>query len=295
MIVTILQTDIEWGRPLDNIRQAEQLLAQAPESDLYVLPEMWATGFATDPHGIAEPEATAPSLDWMRRTARARHCALCGSLAIEIPSPGSSGIPGTSGSSVSPGSSVPSGISGTPGIPGSSAGSPSAPTYHNRHYFIDGRTPSEAHYDKHHLFSYGHEDRYYTPGQHHTIARYMGFRLLLLTCYDLRFPLWSRYADDLQFDAIICVANWPDSRQNAFQILTRARAIENQAYLIACNRVGTDPYSHYRGASCILSPIGRTLAACPPNQPSTCTATLSLPDLQHKRQKFRVLSERDRR
>lgn len=265
MKVTILQTDIEWGRPLDNIRQAEQLMAQAPESDLYVLPEMWATGFATDPHGIAEPEATAPSLEWMRRTAKARHCAICGSLAIEI-SPSR-----TSGPSAA-----------------------SAPTYHNRHYFIDGRAETEAHYDKHHLFSYGHEDRYYTPGQTHTVARYMDFRLLLVTCYDLRFPVWSRYADDLQFDAIVCVANWPDSRQNAFQILTRARAIENQAYLIAANRVGTGPYSHYRGASCIVSPIGRTLAACQPNIPSTCTATLSLSDLQHKRQKFKVLDERDR-
>lgn len=270
MKVTILQTDIEWGSPLDNIRQAEQLLAQAPESDLYVLPEMWATGFATDPHGIAEPESTAPSLGWMRHTARQHHCALCGSLAIQIPDAETSGT----SASTAPGTS--------------------APIYHNRHYFIDGRDGTECHYDKHHLFSYGHEDRYYTPGSQHTVVRYMDFRLLLLTCYDLRFPFWSRYADDLQYDAIICVANWPDSRQNAFQILTRARAIENQAYLIACNRVGSDPYSHYRGASCILSPIGRTLAACHPNVPATCTATLDKAVLDHKRQKFRVLEERDR-
>ena len=252
MKVTILQTDIAWGDPLENIRRAEALMASQPASDLYVLPEMWATGFATDPHGIAEDEATSVSLHWMRETARSRQCALCGSLAISVDG-----------------------------------------SFRNRHYIVDGRSPQEAYYDKHHLFSYGGEDRFYTPGSQHTVVNYMGFRLLLVTCYDLRFPLWSRYADALQFDAIICVANWPESRQNAFQILTRARAIENQAYLIACNRVGNDDYSHYRGCSCILSPIGKTLAACRPNLPDTATFTLDLDLLHQKRQKFRVLDERD--
>ena len=134
----------------------------------------------------------------------------------------------------------------------------------------------------------------YKPGDSHTIVDYMGFRFLLLTCYDLRFPVWSRYADNLQFDAIICVANWPESRQNAFQILTRARAIENQAYLIVCNRVGDDQYCHYRGQSAVVSPIGKTLAACPSNRPATATFILDMERLQHIRQKFQVLQERDR-
>lgn len=252
MIVTILQTDIEWGSPLENIRRAEALMASAPASDLYVLPEMWSTGFATEPQGIAEHEETSVSLAWMRRVARERQCAICGSLAI---------------------------ITGD--------------TYRNRHYFIDGRSDSEAFYDKHHLFSYGGEDRYYTAGQSHTVVSYMGFRLLLVTCYDLRFPLWSRYADRLQFDAIVCVANWPESRQNAWHILTRARAIENQAYLIGCNRVGDDAYSHYRGCSAVVSPIGKTLCSCRPNIPDTATFTLDLEQLRQKRAKFRVLAERD--
>ena len=252
MKVTILQTDIEWGSPLENIRRAEALMASAPASDLYVLPEMWSTGFATEPQGIAEPEASSVSLAWMRRMAHERQCAICGSLAIS-----------TDG------------------------------TYRNRHYFIDGRSGSESFYDKHHLFSYGGEDRYYTAGQKHTIVSFMGFRLLLVTCYDLRFPMWSRYADSLQFDAIVCVANWPESRQNAWQILTRARAIENQAYLIGCNRVGDDAYGHYRGCSAVISPIGKTLCRCRPNVPDTATFTLDLEQLRQKRAKFRVLAERD--
>ena len=109
----------------------------------------------------------------------------------------------------------------------------------------------------------------------------------------MRFPVWSRYGDGLQYDVIICAANWPESRQNAWQILTRARAIENQAYLIACNRVGNDPYSHYRGQSAVISPIGKTLAYCKSNQPSVVSFSLELEPLNHQRSKFRVLEDRD--
>jgi len=253
MKVTIIQLDIAWGNPAENIKRIEGLMTQQSESDLYVLPEMWSTGFATEPTDIAEDEVSSISLAWMKSTALEKHCAICGSLAIKT-------------------------VNGI---------------YKNRHYFINGRTGEVLYYDKHHLFRYGGEDRYYESGEEHTIVEYMGFRLLLLTCYDLRFPVWSRYANQLQYDAIIVVANWPESRQNAWHILTRSRAIENHAYLIACNRVGNDTYSHYRGMSAIISPIGLTLAACPANEPSTVSFLLDLESLRQKRAKFRVLEDRD--
>lgn len=254
MKVTILQMDIQWGQPQENIRQAEHLLTACPESDLYVLPEMWSTGFATEPQGIAEDEQESISLAWMKQTAQQRNCAICGSLAIRT----DDGI------------------------------------YRNRQYFVDGRNGRLKYYDKHHLFTYGGEKQFYQAGETHTVVEYEGFRILLLTCYDLRFPVWSRYADNLQYDLIICVANWPETRQNAFHILTRARAIENMAYLVAVNRVGDDDYSHYRGCSCILSPIGKTLAQCQPNIPHSVSFSLNLEPLRHKRAKFKVLEDRDR-
>ena len=254
MKVTIIQLNIEWGSPRKNIERAERLMLQAPDSDLYVLPEMWSTGFATEPQDIAENEEDSDSLQWMRSTAQRLNCAISGSLAIRL----ADGI-----------------------------------TYVNRHYFIDGRSGIEKHYDKHHLFRYGGEDQYYQSGEGHTIVEYCGFRILLLTCYDLRFPVWSRYADSLQYDAIIAVANWPESRQNAWQILTRARAMENQAFLIGCNRVGDDHYSHYRGQSSIINPIGKTLVCCRPNMEETATFELDLNVINHQRTKFRVLEDRD--
>lgn len=253
MKVTLLQTDIKWANPQTNILQAERMILKNPDSDLYILPEMWSTGFATDPQGIAEDEETSISLKWMKECSKNCKCAICGSLAVKT----SDGF------------------------------------YRNRQYFINGRNGDLQYYDKHHLFTYGGEHIYYKAGNKHTIVNYEGFKILLVTCYDLRFPVWSRYSSQLDYDLIICVANWPESRQNAFQILTRARAIENMAYLIAINRVGDDEYSHYCGCSCVISPIGKTLAACRPNEVSALSYELNLESLKNKRSKFKVLDDRD--
>ena len=253
MKVTLLQTDIAWGDAAENIRRAEELIRDAEESDLYVLPEMWSTGFATQPEGIAHEEAHNEALEWMRKKATEKHCAICGSLAVHL----------------------------------------SDGTYRNRHYFIDGRNYREAFYDKHHLFTHGGEDKYYTAGQQHIIVDYEGFRILLLTCYDLRFPCWSRYSDDCEYDMIVIVANWPQSRQSAWQILSRARAIENQAYLVGVNRVGDDEYSHYAGASCVIDPIGKCIGYCYRDRVEALTVEVSMAELMRRRAKFRVLDDRD--
>ena len=255
MKVTLLQTDIRWAQPEENIRCAEQLLSDAEESDLYVLPEMWSTGFATKPHGIAADEDTNSALLWMKETAVRRQCAIAGSLAVRL----------------------------------------SDGSFRNRHYFVDGRSGNVYYYDKHHLFTYGHEDEYYTAGQEHTVVTYGDFRFLLLTCYDLRFPCWSRYADTLEYDTIILVANWPESRQSAWQLLTRSRAIENQCYLVGCNRVGDDQHSHYAGCSVAVDAYGKALGQCHKNRAESLTVNLDLAELQRRRSKFRVLEDRDLR
>ena len=253
MKVVMLQTDISWAKPEENIRHAQQLMDEAPDGDLYVLPEMWSTGFATQPEGIASNEADNKALEWMRQTAQDRKCAISGSLAVKV----------------------------------------ADGTFRNRHYFVDGRAGETYYYDKHHLFTYGGENRFYTPGHQHTIVNYMGFRLLLQTCYDLRFPCWSRYSDNLEYDAIICVANWPSSRQSAWQLLVRSRAIENQCYMIGVNRVGDDQCCHYIGASAVIDVTGRTVAQCRRGIPQALMCEIQMEELQRRREKFRVLDDRD--
>lgn len=252
MNVVLLQMDIVWASPTSNILRAEQMMDSVPGADLYVLPEMWATGFVTQPEGIAEQEDTALSLSWMRQIAVSRQCALCGSLAVKT----------------------------------------SDGTYRNRHYFV---TPEGVvFYDKHHLFAHGHENEHFVAGNRQVVVSWQGFRLLLLTCYDLRFPVWSRWGRSGEYDAILLVANWPSSRQIAWDVLVRARAIENQSYIVAVNRVGSDAADiSYQGGSMVVDPAGRTLAEAKENAEQAVTAVLDMEKLLKMRSHFRVLADRD--
>lgn len=120
-----------------------------------------------------------------------------------------------------------------------------------------------GYYDKRHLFAYAGEDKHYTPGNRRLIAQVKGWRILLLVCYDLRFPVWSRQqlkSGLPEYDAIIYVANWPERRSAAWRALLQARAIENQCYVIGVNRVGNDGNNIYHsGYSSFIDPYGEIL------------------------------------
>ncbi len=252
MKVTLLQTDVSWKSPRQNIANAESLMAGQPDADVYVLPEMWSTGFLMRPDGFVGSEDTDEALAWMRSVAVCRSCAVCGSLSVRV----------------------------------------GDGSFRNRHYFIDGRSHAVHFYDKCHLFSHGGEDVCYTAGTEHTVVDYCGMRLLLLTCYDLRFPCWSRYTAALQYDTILIVANWPRARQQAWQVLAQARAIENQCYVVAVNRVGEGGGSHYVGGSCVVSPQGELLLQCDEKQ-QLATAEIFPEEVKKYREGFNVLANRD--
>jgi predicted amidohydrolase len=161
----------------------------------------------------------------------------------------------------------------------------------NRHYFV---TPDAlTFYDKHHLFTYGHEDRFFTAGRQSVVVEWLGRRFLLLTCYDLRFPLWARYGRVGEYDAIIVVANWPDTRQQAFRVLCRARAIENQCYLLGVNRVGTDPMCRYVGESLVSDSKGDALIQCEAAREMAASTELDFEKQDYVRRKYHVLDDRD--
>jgi predicted amidohydrolase len=116
-------------------------------------------------------------------------------------------------------------------------------------------------YDKRHLFRMGGEHRHYSAGTHALIIEWRGLRLCPLVCYDLRFPVWSRRRPELDYDLVIYSANWPAPRRTAWSALLRARAIENQAYCVGVNRVGTDGAGNlYAGDSVALDFLGQPLA-----------------------------------
>lgn len=126
--------------------------------------------------------------------------------------------------------------------------------YYNRLVFVfpDGEIKT---YDKRHLFSLAGEDKFYTAGKEKLIIEYKGFKICPLVCYDLRFPVFSRNVEN--YDVLLYVANWPKIRTNAWDILLKARAVENMCYTIGVNRIGIDDNNHeYIGHSQAVDFLG---------------------------------------
>lgn len=135
--------------------------------------------------------------------------------------------------------------------------------YLNRLYWVqpDGVVHT---YDKRHLFRMAGEHEHYTAGEVPLLIEWRGWRICPLVCYDLRFPVWSRRRAALDYDLLLYVANWPKVRRYPWQVLLKARAIENLSYCVGVNRVGVDGFGHeYSGDSAVLDFKGQPLLEAP--------------------------------
>lgn len=249
MKIALVQMNLAWCDADKNLNQAENMIKTNSGADVYVLPEMFTTGFCMEPQRVAEP-MDGPTLAWMRRVAAEANAAIVGSVATIAPEGG----------------------------------------YKNRMYFVEpeGRV---TYYDKRHLFSYSGEDKHYEAGSERVIVEYRGVRFFLQVCYDLRFPVFGRNCDD--YDVAIYVANWPDKRRMAWDILLRARAIENQAVVIGVNRVGTDPMCNYDGGTAAIDFFGYVAVTCDDNAEQVVSYEVKMDELRHYREKFPSLADSD--
>lgn len=248
MRITLMQMDTVWADPAANTSLIERLIGDNPGSDLYVLPEMFSTGFITCPGTDAEPWPS-PSFGKMLEWAERWNCAIAGSIAADV-----------NGRRL------------------------------NRFCFVKPGGQYSI-YDKRHLFTYGGEHERFSAGKERVTVEWRGVRFLPLVCYDLRFPVWARNRGD--YDAIICVANWPGVRAYAWDTLLRARAIENQAFVIGVNRAGEDRTGLYRGGSALIDPLGKPLAVCRDFAQDTVSAELDMDMLTELRGSFPVLGDAD--
>ena len=153
-----------------------------------------------------------------------------------------------------------------------------------------------GYYDKRHLFAFGAEDQYYSPGNKRLVASVKGWKINLLICYDLRFPVWARQQakeSGPEYDLLIYVANWPEKRSHAWKTLLCARAIENQCYVVGVNRVGSDANSiYYSGNSLVIDPLGQVLYHMA-DEEDVNTLTLSKDKLDEVREKFPFWKDAD--
>lgn len=162
--------------------------------------------------------------------------------------------------------------------------------FFNRLLFVDPGQPEVLIYDKRHLFTLAGEQHHYRPGKELLLLEYKGFRLCPLICYDLRFPVWSRNVSG--YDLLLYVANWPVPRIQAWDLLLRARAIENMAYCVGVNRIGSDEGGHeYSGHSVLIDPLGNVVQQLEGEEIKAFT--LKKNTLSDLRTRLRFLDDRD--
>ncbi len=162
--------------------------------------------------------------------------------------------------------------------------------YYNRMLFA---FPSGEiqHYDKRHLFSLAGEDQTYSSGTQKVIVDYLDWKICLQVCYDLRFPVFTRNVEN--YDLLLYVANWPKVRTNAWDILLKARAVENLSYVIGVNRVGFDAHNYeHTGHSQVVDFLGNYILE-PQESDNIFIVDLDKNIMLETRKKLNFLSDKD--
>lgn len=163
--------------------------------------------------------------------------------------------------------------------------------FYNRFHFV---TPGGNLfiYDKRHLFSYANEHTVFTPGEHRLVFEYLGWRIMPQICYDVRFPVWFRNRGD--YDLLINVASFPETRRDIWRTLLKARAIENQCFVAAANRAGDDELGlHYAGDSMLINAVGEPVAEILPSAEGIVQSIFIKDELAELRKQFPVLLDAD--
>jgi len=163
--------------------------------------------------------------------------------------------------------------------------------YYNRLVFVfpNGKIKT---YDKRHTFTLAGEHKQYTAGSKKIIIDYKGWKICPMICYDLRFPVWARNAEN--YDLLFYVANWPKPRIEAWYTLLKARAIENMTYCIGVNRTGADNNGYeYTGNSVAFNALSKQISSIQPYENAAEIITVSKEHLTSTREKFKFLEDKD--
>lgn len=223
LTVAIIQSSLHWEDVDANLAMFEEKIWNIGEAvDVIILPEMFNTGFSMAASQLAEVKGLKTH-KWLLQMASQKQALVGGSYMVK---------------------------DGT--------------NYYNRFFaaFPDGTYET---YDKRHLFTLAKEEQYYTGGTERIIIDYKGWKICPMVCYDLRFPVWSKNkfnagTGTFEYDLLTYVASWPKPRIGAWDTLLKARAIENQAYALGCNRVGKDGNDYeYVGHSAFYDYLGDTM------------------------------------
>jgi predicted amidohydrolase len=255
MRVAAIQHDIVWEDRDANFERLAPMIGEAARSGarLVLLSEMFSVGFSMDTAKTAEP-FDGPSAQFLAEQARSHDCWVGGTVPERVLDE-----------------------------------SPDDPRPANT-FVLAAPDGTRHRYRKIHPFTYTKEDEHFRAGDSFTTVDVEGVRTSLFVCYDLRFgdEFW---AGALDTDLYLVPANWPQSRRHHWTSLLVARAIENQAYVIGCNRVGDSPKLHYSGDSMILDPLGATLAEATEDE-AILLAEIDAEHVRNVRDRYPFLQDR---
>ena len=250
---TLIQSNLHWEDKAANIKMWEEKIVSMKEKTEIIVLPEMFNTGFSMKPALLSEKMDGPTVEWLKKIAAKQKIILTGSLIIEEEG-----------------------------------------NYYNRLLWVlpNGQVGT---YDKRHLFAYGTEDQFYTPGIKRLIASVKGWKINLQVCYDLRFPVWARQQpqENPEYDVLIYVANWPERRNTAWKTLLRARALENQCYVIGVNRVGNDGNQIYHsGDSMVIDPLGEILYH-KEHEEDIFTITLSNDKLEEVRKKFPFWKDAD--
>ena len=248
--IAYVQSDLFWEDAAANRKHFETVLSELKtQPDLIVLPETFTTGFPVDPNHFAET-ITGETIDWMKSQSAKHQAVITGSFLLKRED-----------------------------------------FYQNTLIWMRPEGSFET-YAKRHVFRLGGEHERITPGDQQLFVELKGWKIKPLICYDLRFPVWSKnnYKDgQFDYDFMFYVANWPAVRADPWKQLLIARSIENLAYVLGVNRVGTDPQGlAYQGDSMLLDVKGQLVSQAFAKKEMLVESTLSMEQLEAFREKFNV-------
>ena len=253
--VCLFPMEIKWGDKEANINALKAKLAEIhPDTDLVVVPETFSTGF---PVGLDKEHV---------RDLAERNTEATIDTVKELAAKYNVAIAGS--------------------FIANSGGS-----LYNRAFFIEP-SGEEEFSDKHHLFTMAEEDKVFSRGYDRMLVRFRGWNLAVVICYDIRFPVWCRNVEN-EYDALIAVANWPEIRVDAWNRLLPARAIENEAYVLAVDCKGKDNKGYaYNGASGVIDFKGNDISVRQEDK-NLIYATLDRERLDAFRMKFPAWRDAD--
>jgi predicted amidohydrolase len=245
--------DIAFGNPQKNYQTVERLFdkTHTEKPDIIVLPELWTTGYDLTHLNEIADFKAAQTIEFLQNAAQKYQVHLIGGSVANR---------------------VENGVRNTLLIINK-----------------DGRLVHQ--YSKLHLFKLMDEHVYLEAGSEKGLFQLDNYQFAGAICYDIRFPEWIRAHTSKGAEALFVVAEWPAQRLSHWRALLIARAIENQCYVIGCNRSGQDPNNHFAGHSLIIDPWGEVIAEAGENE-EILSAEIEMDLVKEVRKQIPIFADR---